>query len=443
METETTKKTISLRSVRRVLLTIGLALFIFLVGYESGEAKTFDKLGLGRAFALNGSALTQSGIPQLALDQAQQDIDNPGHVNFGLFWKVWEMMETKYIDQSKVDDQKMVYGAIKGMVESAGDPYTVFLTPEENEKSREDLRGSFEGVGMQLGFKDDPDTEMVEKRLAVISPLAGMPAEAAGIKSGDLILKIEDKDTAGMSVPEAVDLIRGAKGTNVKLTIYTEGTAEPRDVSLVRDVIVVPSVTYKVVNSANGTAGHIHVSRFGERTTEELAEFIPQILNDYKQGKISGVLLDLRSNPGGFFQGAIEMVSEFVSGGVVVQQESADGQRTAFRASGNPRLLEVPLVILVNEGSASSSEITAGAIKELRGVKVVGKKSFGKGSVQEAENFPDGSGVHITTYRWLLPSGAWIDKNGITPDIDVTWTIPEQGQLDAQVQEGIKALVQK
>lgn len=445
METEAPqKKPMPLRTIRKFVLTIALSLVIFLFGYEVGQAGSLEKWGLGNAIAL-GDKLTGtsgSGIPNISLDSAKQSIDNPGHINFGLFWKVWDMMETKYIDQSKVDQQEMVYGAIKGMVASAGDPYTVFLTPEENQKSREDLRGSFEGVGLMLGFKDDPDTEIVEQILSVISPLAGMPAEAAGVKAGDLILKIGETTTGGMSVPEAVDLIRGDKGTSIQLTIYTEGDAEPRVVSLVRDTIVVASVEYKIISTENGNAGRVHVSRFGERTTQELEAFIPQILQDYQQGKMKGIVLDLRSNPGGFFQGAIDMVSEFVPGGVVVQQESADGNRTQFRATGSARLAQVPLVIAVNEGSASSAEITAGAIKELRNVKVVGKKTFGKGSVQEAENFPDGSGVHITTYRWLLPSGTWIDKNGVSPDVDVAWTAVEADQVDAQLKEAVKVLGQ-
>jgi len=315
------------------------------------------------------------------------------------------------------------------------------LTPDENKRSQEDLQGSFSGVGIQLGYKDDPETTVEERWLAVISPLEGTPAYAAGIKAGELIIKIDGKVTSGMSVPEAVELIRGEKGTNVTLTLLPEVGQETRDVVVVRQEIDVPSVTMEYVESNGKRAARLKVSRFGEKTTEELIESARKILAEYKSGKISGVVLDLRGNPGGYFTKAIDMVGLFVESGVAVQQEDAQGRREPYRVDGkNPLLKDVPLVVLIDQGSASSSEITAGALREMRQAKLIGKTSFGKGTVQAAEDYPNGAGIHITIDRWLLPSGASIHKVGVKPDVEVDYKAGENGALDTQLEKALEVL---
>ncbi len=429
---EVKPKTIPLVKLRNLLWALGLAGLFFVGGYSLGRQdalpflsrNTFDvSSGIGNINVI-GNSLASSNDEELQM-----------------FWEVWKQLDRKYLDQSKLDRQNMMYGAIKGMVSSLDDPYTVFLTPEENKRSQEDLQGSFSGVGIQLGYKDNPETTAQERWLAVIAPLDGTPAQAAGIQAGELILKIDGMATEGMSVPEAVKLIRGEKGTSVVLTLLASLGEEPRDVTVERQEIDVPSVTMDYAESAGKRAAHLKVGRFGDKTTEELNEAARKIVNDARSGQISGVLLDLRGNPGGYFNKAIEMVGLFVQSGVAVQQEDADGNREPFRISGsNPILKDIPLVVLVDQGSASSSEITAGALRELREAKLVGKTSFGKGTVQSAEDYPNGAGIHITINRWLLPSGASIDKVGVKPDYEVDYAAGEDGELDSQLVKALEVL---
>lgn len=325
-------------------------------------------------------------------------------IDFSLFWEVWDRLEASYLKKEAIEPGKMVYGAISGMVAALGDPYTVFLPPEENTQAKEDLGGSFEGVGIQLGYKDG--------NLAVVAPLAGMPAERAGVKAGDYILKIDEREAMGVSLPEAVRLIRGQGGTSVKLTMLRENTSEPFEVTLTRETILVSSVELK---TEEGIA-HLALLRFGERTFEEWDKAVSEIL---AAPDIKGVILDLRNNPGGLLNGSIFIASEFLDGGVVVIQESADGQKETYSVNRQGKMLKTPLVVLINEGSASASEIVAGALRDHDRAEVVGQKSFGKGTIQEAEDLTGGAGIHITTARWLLPDGGSIDQNGVQPDVEV------------------------
>ena len=355
-------------------------------------------------------------------------------------WFIWGKMKQEYIDKDKLDDKNMIYGAIKGLVAAAGDPYTVFLTPEENTKSREDLAGEFSGVGIQIGFKRLE--RLGEDRLAVISPLEGMPAQKAGIKAGDFILEIDGEPTDGLSLPEAVQQIRGPVGSEVTLTVWQEGDDEPREITVVRDVIKVPSVKLKMVEYQGQQIAHLRVARFGERTIEEVTKAEQEIKSN---PQVAGIVLDMRYNPGGYFDKTIELVSKFVKSGVVVQQEDSQGRRKSFRVNGAPSLIQYPLVVLVNQGTASSAEISAGALRELRGVQIVGTKTFGKGTVQRAENLPDGAGIHITSARWLLPSGESIDKVGIEPDVEVALDASASAgqEIDNQLETAIKVLLEE
>jgi len=429
-------RVIPLVKLRRIFLGLGVVVLCFLGGYSLGRQDAIPLLNkqpsLSQSLGVIGTSGSGLGLTGKV---SANDVD------MQLFWDVWNQLKQRYLDQSKVDQSKMVYGAIKGMVAALEDPYTVFLTPDENKRSQEDLQGSFSGVGIQLGYKDDPETTVEERWLAVISPLEGTPAYAAGIKAGELIIKIDGKVTSGMSVPEAVELIRGEKGTNVTLTLLPEVGQETRDVVVVRQEIDVPSVTMEYVESNGKRAARLKVSRFGEKTTEELIESARKILAEYKSGKISGVVLDLRGNPGGYFTKAIDMVGLFVESGVAVQQEDAQGRREPYRVDGkNPLLKDVPLVVLIDQGSASSSEITAGALREMRQAKLIGKTSFGKGTVQAAEDYPNGAGIHITIDRWLLPSGASIHKVGVKPDVEVDYKAGENGALDTQLEKALEVL---
>lgn len=352
------------------------------------------------------------------------------NVDFKLFWDTWDLVSRSYIDKKALDPSRMFYGAISGMVSSLGDPYTVFLPPEQQKSSKEDLNGSFDGVGIQLGFNED-------KRLVVVTPLIGTPAEKAGIKPQDLIVKIEDKDTTNITLPEAVKFIRGPKGTKVNLTILREGEEETRDFTLVRETIVVKSVEVSFKNTDSGkNIAVIKLSRFGERTNDEWIGGV----NEVVAKGADGVVLDLRNNPGGFLESAVYIASEFLDGGDVVLQENSQGERTPFKVSRSGKLTKIPLVVLINKGSASASEIVAGALQDRKRAKLVGEKSFGKGTIQEAEDLAEGSGIHITVAKWLTPNNRWVnDTTGLEPDVKVE-AEKEDDTKDPQLEKALELL---
>lgn len=395
---------VTLAQIRKTILLLCFLLIAGGVGYFLGQNKI--------------SLVSSKTIPVLNIDR-KVPASKQSLADFTLFWQVWDKVETDYLNRKNIDYQKMVYGAISGMVASLGDPYTVFLPPTENKQTQDDLRGDFEGVGIQIGYNKD-------LKLAVIAPLSGTPAEKAGLKAGDLILRIVDtkqkidKDTIGIALPDAVDLIRGPKGSEVKLTIQRENEKDVREVTLKRETIVVKSVELKFVEKNNKKIAVIKLSRFGERTYQEWQEAVDSIKNQELSSKnFGGVILDLRNNPGGYLQGSVFIGSEFLSSGVVVQQDKgADGKET-FSVDRKGSLLKEPLVVLVNGGSASASEIVAGALQEKLRAKLVGEKTFGKGTIQEAQDLSAGAGLHITIARWLLPSGKSIDKEGISPDVEI------------------------
>jgi carboxyl-terminal processing protease len=318
------------------------------------------------------------------------------------------------------------------MTQALNDPYTVFLPPQDNKESKEELNGTFEGVGIQLGFKNE--------QLAVMAPLEGMPAKAAGILAGDYILHIKDtqkdidQDTGGLSLPKAVELIRGPRGSEVELTILREGWNETKVFKIKRDTIIVKSVELDWVGDG-GDIAHLQLTRFGGRTDAEWLEAV----NEINRRQAKGVILDLRNNPGGYLQGAVTLAGEFLpSGKIVVQQENSQGAKETYSVDRTGRLLTQPLVILVNEGSASSSEILAGALQDYARGKLVGEKTFGKGTVQEALDIGENAGLHVTTAKWLLPKGAWVnDTKGLTPDVEVedNTDTEEDEQLTKAIEE--------
>jgi carboxyl-terminal processing protease len=332
----------------------------------------------------------------------------------------------------------MEYGAIKGMVASIGDPYTVYLTPEENKSSNEDLAGEFGGVGISLGYKDGT--------LAVMTTLSDTPAEKAGLKTNDLILKIVDKDnkvdkdTTGISLAEAVKLIRGKIGSEVILTMYREDKGK-FDITLRRDNIVVKSVELEWKESNGKKVAWVKLNKFTEKVFEEWPEVIKQIKSS-ETTDFGGIVLDLRNNPGGYLEASVFVASDLISDGVVVKQDSTTGLTQEYKVDQSRRnLLKEKLVVLVNEGSASASEILAGALKEYNRGKLVGKKTFGKGTVQQPEDFSDGSGIHITIAKWLLPSGKNIHGEGVAADVEVdTGT---DASKDLQLEKAMEVLNEK
>lgn len=371
--------------------------------------------------------LAMLGIVSLVsyrLGSSQQEIESVKNITSGgstLMDQVKFRLETKFLEKDKLkDNEKMEYGAIVGMVQSLEDPYTVFLPPKDNKSTHEELAGTFGGVGISLGYKD--------KTLAVMSALTNTPAEKAGVKSGDLILKITDKvkkvdkDTSGISLADAVDLIRGKVGTTVTLKMFREGDKETKDVVLTRENIVVPSMVLEFKQNQEKTVAWIAVNKFSEQIYKDWPEAVKKIKGKMTDPSFGGVVLDLRNNPGGFLDAAVLVASDFLNSGVVVKQEAADGSSITYEVLKEKRnLLNVPLVVLINGGSASASEILAGALRDSNRAKLIGEKSFGKGTVQQPEDFADGSGLHVTVARWLLPSGVNIHGVGVSPDVAVTW----------------------
>lgn len=360
------------------------------------------------------------------VDVSSRQIPKSTAADFGLFWTVWDKLNEQYVDKSKLVPEKMVEGAISGLVSSLEDPYTVFLPPPQNKEAKDELGGAFEGVGIQLGFKSD--------RLAVVAPLEGTPAKKAGVKAGDLIVRIKDQSTQGMTLPEAVSLIRGPKGTQVELTLSREGAGEPIKVNLTRDTILVKSVTVEFKDNV----AILKLNRFGDRTQDEWNEAVSKIQGS--RSKVQGIVLDLRNNPGGYLDGAVYMAGEFLAPGkVVVTQQSGDGTKESRRVDRNGRLIGTKLVVLINEGSASAAEILAGALQDYKRAVIVGLKSFGKGSVQQPEDFPNGAGLHVTIAKWLRPSGQWIDKTGIKPDVEVKMDDKDESN-DLQLKKAMELL---
>ena len=364
-------------------------------------------------------------------------------LDFSLFWEVWDKLEQKYLQKDKLDQEKMFYGAIQGMTAALGDPYTAFLPPEENKQVKDDLNGSFEGVGIRLGFNKD-------KRLVVVAPLKGMPAEAAGVQAGDLILHLKDdakgldEDTLDMSLPEAVEKIRGDKGAKLTLTLLHEGESEPYEVEIARETILVPSVEVVFLNSkseedeANPRFVHLKLTSFGDRTSDEWDQAIAEIKN--QKSKIKGLILDVRGNPGGYLRGAVNLSSEFLTKGVVVKQEDYRGETETYSVNRRGELLDIAMVVLIDKGSASASEIVAGALQDHDRAKLVGETSFGKGTIQEAEDVGNNSALHITTAKWLTPNGTWVNEVGLKPDFEIK-NDKDKPEEDKQLEKALEILL--
>ena len=352
----------------------------------------------------------------------------PENLDFSLFWETWSKLQEKYVDKEKFNTQEMIYGAISGMVKSLNDPYTVFLKPEDSKRFIEDVKGTFEGVGMEIGIR--------KGQLQVIAPLEGTPAQKAGLRPGDKIMKIDDKSTVDMTTDEAVNLIRGPKGTEVTLNIYREEWKEPKDIKVVRGVIEVPSLKWELKED---NIAYIKLYQFSEKASFDFRKAAIEILDS----KAERIVLDLRGNPGGYLEISQDIAGWFLSRGevVVIEDFGKNKEQNFYKAEGNEKLLSYPVVILINQGSASASEILAGALRDNRDIKLIGEKSFGKGSVQELEKLKEGSSLKITIAKWLTPKGESITDKGLEPDIKVEMTDEDYEQnKDPQLDKAIEII---
>lgn len=404
--------------IRNLVLILALLVFSGEVGYFLGKREV--------------NLAWENWKPQLSI--INREPPPTRNIDFQLFWNVWDNLSQSYLDKRKIDPQEMVYGAIKGMTRSLGDPYTIFLPPKENEAFKEDLTGAkFEGIGAQLGLKGE--------RVVIIAPLKGSPAEKGGLRAGDIILQVGKEDTIGWTLPEAVAKIRGERGTKVNLTIEREKEKKPLDFSITRETIVVKSVEWEIKKIANCELSncqiaYLKLSRFGdgmgewERAVSEIQA---------QQGSLKGLVLDLRNNPGGYLTGAVYIASEFLKEGIVVQQESSSAGKRTYTVERSGKLTTIPMVVLVNKGSASASEIVAIALQEKERAKLLGEKTFGKGTIQEAQELGEGASLHVTTAKWLSPSGKNVDGVGIEPDTVVAFEEEDQTK-DPQLEKAIEIL---
>lgn len=425
-------RTLPFSTIRKYIILAAILILAGGIGYNLGERRTMVTVGPDKRIVVN------------------QETPKETAVDFSLFWDVWQRLYRYYIDAATLDTQKMVWGAITGMVASAGDPYTVFLPPKENKEFKEDLGGQFEGIGAQLGMRDN--------RIIVIAPLKGTPAERAGIKPGDYILKVNDEESIGWTVPQAVTKIRGPRGTTVHLNILHENRQKPIDVSIVRDTITVPSVETWVKKvgeiedigglteskklDQNKKVAYLRLSRFGDHTNQDWEKSVSEILTIQRNnGTLAGLVFDLRNNPGGYLDGSVFIASEFVGKGVIVSQVNSDGTKQEYEVDRKGKLLDIPLVVLVNKGSASAAEIVAGALRDHKRATIVGETTFGKGSVQTPQELAGGAGLHITTGKWILPKGDSIAKVGVKPDIEVKLDDSLEASRDAQLAKAVELLL--
>jgi carboxyl-terminal processing protease len=326
-------------------------------------------------------------------------------IDFGRFWEVWDLVSQNYLERP-VDAQKMLWGAITGMVSSLGDPYTSYLPPETNKNVLNALNGKYEGIGAELGIKDNI--------LVVVAPLDGSPAKAAGVKAGDMIIRIDGISTLGMSVTDAVSKIKGTAGTKVILTLQT-GDEKARETTITRGVITMSSVSWE--DKGEGTL-YLRVSRFGGETNADWDKAVSEA--NVKMKELDAIIVDVRGNPGGYLDSAVHLAGEFFINKPVLYKEDSNGKQSAFETTRVGIFQKVPAVfVLVDQGSASASEILAAALRDTIGAKIIGMKTFGKGTIQDAKEFSDGSGVHITMAKWLTPKKEWVHKIGIEPDIKI------------------------
>lgn len=330
----------------------------------------------------------------VGLEQRRHGLD------MGKFWAAYDIINSDYVRTP--DDNELIDGAISGLLSGLDDPYSSYFSTEEKNSFNDDLSGKFEGIGAELTEKNGAIT--------VVAPLSGSPAERAGLRASDVVAEVNGKSTEGLTVDEAVKQIRGEKGTEVTLKII-RGTDEPFELKIIRDTIVVKSVEAKML----GRVSYIEISQFGDDTVTLMAEAIIEAAG--KNAK--AVILDLRNNPGGYLNSVPPIAGHFVAPSVIVKERYRDGKTDELRSAGVPELPTTPLFILINGGSASASEILAGALQDYGRATIVGEKSFGKGSVQELIDLPGNTAIRLTIAEWLTPKDRAIDKVGITPDVEV------------------------
>jgi carboxyl-terminal processing protease len=349
--------------------------------------------------------------------------------DFSVFWEAWQTINDLYLRNPSTTAQQKIQGAMNGLVNSLGDPYTEFFTPADNQQFQQNITGDFGGIGAELGVND-------KNVIVIIAPLADTPAEKAGLKPKDEILAVNGSSTASMTVDDAVSVIRGPVGSVVTLTVFRDGWSAPKDFKITRATITVPNVEFAM----KGDVAVITLSEF----TQDADYAFYQALVKAMQNNAQGIVLDLRDDPGGYLQVAVDIAGYFVKpGALVVKEVGRSVPELDYKAQGDGALADFPLVVLMNEGSASAAEILAGALHDNRGTPLVGTVSFGKGTVQQLQDLSDGSSIKVTVAHWILPSGETIDHVGLTPDYAVSSTLSATSTTDAQLNKALEVIRQQ
>jgi carboxyl-terminal processing protease len=371
------------------------------------------------------SVSTEAAPQTSQIISTNQDVP-PG---FEVFWEAWEFVEQRFYGEVPAEPER-VYGAIRGMVNSYGDENTAFIEPSRAAVFREDVSGSFEGIGAAVRMDE-------LGRLVIAEPFVGQPAAKAGIQRGDIVLSVDNQSLEGLSLYEAIGLIRGPSGTTVVLTIFREGVDEPFDVSVVRARIEIEVVESERLEN---DIGYVHLTDFSKGATDKLVEAIQGL---QAQGPLKGLIFDLRDNPGGLLDESVSVSSQFIGEGIVTIERLKGGEERGFQAQSDGVALDVPLVVLVNRGSASASEIVAGAIQDSGRGTILGEQTFGKGTVQIPHALSDGSELRVTVAEWLTPSKKQITGEGIVPDIYVERTQEDfvEGR-DPQLERAVEHLLE-
>jgi carboxyl-terminal processing protease len=385
------------------------------------------------AFALGGFVVGQyaersglySALPALGITGPSRG-GTPSDLvaAFGPFWQAWDVVHSQYVDQP-IDNRALMRGAIRGMLAALDDPYTAYLDPQQEEIANTGLEGEFEGIGATV------ETDEATGYTRVVAPIAGSPAETAGVRTGDLIITIDGEDIVGQDITTVVSKVRGPAGSQVTLELRREGETDLLRVTITRGVITIESVESRMLE---GQIGYVRINSFGDDTARDFREQLQTLIDQSP----TGLIVDLRGNPGGLLTTAIDVVSELVPDGVVMREQFGDGSQREYEAHPGGLATTLPLVVLIDEGSASASEIVAGAVQDRRRGQLVGATSFGKGSVQTVVDLAGDGVVRVTIARWLTPNGAWIHERGITPNVIVERSAEDieagrDPQLDAAV----------
>lgn len=397
------------RKFKRIYFLFIIAVAFFL-GVQAGRADLKD-------------------IP-LVREFVDRNRDNaPREVNWQLLWDAIDKIQEKYVNRP-ADMQKILYGAVSGAVASLEDPYSVFLPPSDAKELKDELEGKLSGIGAEIAIK--------HQQLVVVSPIDDSPAIKAGIKPGDYIQKVDGQETRNLTLAEAVKKIRGEAGTKVMLTVFHKGATESVDIEIIRAEIEIKSVSGEIKEANGKKIGHIELRRFGDDTQGELQK----VIDDFLIRGVNGVILDVRNNPGGYLETAVEVTGNWLeSGKTVVVQKFGDETEKIYEAHGNNKLAKIPTAVLINGGSASASEIVAGALQDHGIAKLVGEKSFGKGSVQELLELRDDAELKITIAKWLTPKGHDLNKEGLEPDEKIELKDEDfQADRDPQLDRALELL---